>query len=93
MAVHSSLQVGPAHRVPDAAAPVASQLWDSSKVPQQDNPNYLAYSSASLLPTCKTLNAKVGGFGGNLILSSGETRALCLVIDLWKFPLGFFPVQ
>lgn len=53
---------------------------------------YLAYSSASLLLACNTLNAKGSGFGGNFILSPGQSRALCLVTDLWKFLLGFFPV-
>lgn len=41
MAVHSSLQVGPAYQVPDVAASVANQLWESSKVPQQDQPKWL----------------------------------------------------
>lgn len=41
MAVHSSLQVRPAYQAPEVAAPVAKQLWDSSKVPQQDQPKWL----------------------------------------------------
>lgn len=48
MAVHGSLQVGPAHRVPDVAAPVANQVWDSSELPQQDQPKRLCQPSPRL---------------------------------------------
>lgn len=41
MGVHSSLQVGLAYQVPDVAVPVANQSWDSSKVPQKDQPKWL----------------------------------------------------
>lgn len=40
---------------------------------------YLTYSSASLLPACNPLNAKVGGLEGNLSLSPGQSRAWCLI--------------
>lgn len=54
---------------------------------------FLAYSPASPLPACKDFKCKSGWILGISFSPWGWDRALCLVTDLWKFLVFFFPVQ